>query len=353
MVRTASPSCRSDGIACILPPHILWAIVANGDAEQRARALQALAVSERIRGRRELLGDVATAAAAAAAGKQRTVYDAKHGSRLPGAKRAARATRRARTSRSTRRTTAPAPPTISTTTSSAATRSTTAACRSSPPSTTERGYDNAFWDGAQMVFGDGDGKIFQRFTKAVDVIGHELTHGVTQYEASLDYAGPAGRAQRVDLRRLRLARQAADARADRRPGRLADRRRPVHAGGPAASALRSMAAPGTAYDDPRIGKDPQPADMDALRRDDRRQRRRPHQLRHPQPRVLPGGHGDRRLRVGDGGPGLVRHAARPAAADLGLPGRGRLTIAAAKELFGARGAVAKAVAAAWTEVGVL
>ena len=30
-----------------------------------------------------------------------------------------------------------------------------------------------------MVYGDGDGKLFGRFTVAVDVIGHELTHGVT------------------------------------------------------------------------------------------------------------------------------------------------------------------------------
>ena len=40
-------------------------------------------------------------------------------------------------------------------------------------------YDNAFWNGAQMVFGDGDGDLFNRFTASVDVIGHELAHGVT------------------------------------------------------------------------------------------------------------------------------------------------------------------------------
>src|SRR5207237_2378035 len=44
-------------------------------------------------------------------------------------------------------------------------------------------YDNAFWDGNQMVFGDGDGQYFNRMTIALDVIGHELTHGVTQYTA--------------------------------------------------------------------------------------------------------------------------------------------------------------------------
>src|SRR4029434_7278356 len=44
-------------------------------------------------------------------------------------------------------------------------------------------YANAFWDGVQMVFGDGDEELFNRFTVAVDVIGHELTHGVTEDEA--------------------------------------------------------------------------------------------------------------------------------------------------------------------------
>ena len=45
-------------------------------------------------------------------------------------------------------------------------------------------YDNAFWNGGQMVYGDGDATLFDRFTKCLDVIGHELTHGVTQYTAT-------------------------------------------------------------------------------------------------------------------------------------------------------------------------
>jgi Zn-dependent metalloprotease len=53
-------------------------------------------------------------------------------------------------------------------------------------------YDNAFWNGMQMVYGDGDGTIFDRFTKCLDVIGHELTHGVTQYEAGLAYHDQPG-----------------------------------------------------------------------------------------------------------------------------------------------------------------
>jgi len=53
-------------------------------------------------------------------------------------------------------------------------------------------YNNAFWNGEQMVYGDGDGEIFDRFTKCLDVIGHELTHGVTQFEAGLIYQGQSG-----------------------------------------------------------------------------------------------------------------------------------------------------------------
>jgi hypothetical protein len=53
-------------------------------------------------------------------------------------------------------------------------------------------YDNAYWDGSRMVFGDGDDEVFRRFTIALDVIGHELAHGVTQYTADLTYQGQSG-----------------------------------------------------------------------------------------------------------------------------------------------------------------
>jgi Zn-dependent metalloprotease len=54
------------------------------------------------------------------------------------------------------------------------------------------GYDNAFWDGTRMVFGNGDDSIFIDFTNDVDVPGHELTHGVTQYTAGLQYTDQPG-----------------------------------------------------------------------------------------------------------------------------------------------------------------
>jgi Zn-dependent metalloprotease len=55
-----------------------------------------------------------------------------------------------------------------------------------------RNYDNAFWNGQQMVYGEGDGEIFIDFWRSADVIGHELTHGVTQYESGLLYEGEPG-----------------------------------------------------------------------------------------------------------------------------------------------------------------
>jgi Zn-dependent metalloprotease len=55
-----------------------------------------------------------------------------------------------------------------------------------------RNYQNAFWDGQQMVYGNGDGQVFVDFWRSPDVIGHELTHGVTQNESGLQYEGESG-----------------------------------------------------------------------------------------------------------------------------------------------------------------
>ena len=52
-------------------------------------------------------------------------------------------------------------------------------------------YNNAFWDGTRMTYGDGDGFWFSPLV-AIDVIGHELTHGVTQYSANLVYSNEPG-----------------------------------------------------------------------------------------------------------------------------------------------------------------
>jgi len=123
-----------------------------------------------------------------------------------------------------------------------------------------RDYDNAFWDGTQMVFGDGDGVVFLPFTRSLDVIGHELAHGVTQFTSGLNYQDQSGALNESVsdvfgvLVKQRLLGQSAD-QADWLIG--ADLLGPDVKG----VAIRSMAAPGTAYDDPRLGRDPQPGHM--------------------------------------------------------------------------------------------
>jgi Zn-dependent metalloprotease len=56
----------------------------------------------------------------------------------------------------------------------------------------DKNFDNAFWDGKQMVFGDGDGKVFINFTTSLDVVAHEMGHGVVQYHANFEYSGQSG-----------------------------------------------------------------------------------------------------------------------------------------------------------------
>lgn len=122
-------------------------------------------------------------------------------------------------------------------------------------------YDNAFWDGDQMVYGDGDGQFFREFTRSLSVIGHELSHGVVQYSGGLIYQDEAGAlnesyadvfgALTVQFKKKQTAAEANWLIGD---GLL----------GPSVKgeALRSLKAPGTAYDDPQLGKDPQPYHYD-------------------------------------------------------------------------------------------
>jgi Zn-dependent metalloprotease len=53
-------------------------------------------------------------------------------------------------------------------------------------------YNNAFWNGSQMVYGDGDGSQFTPLSKALDVDAHELTHAVTERTANLTYSNEPG-----------------------------------------------------------------------------------------------------------------------------------------------------------------
>lgn len=123
-----------------------------------------------------------------------------------------------------------------------------------------RSYANAFWDGERLVFGDGDGTIFERFTKPLDVIAHEFTHGVVQFTAGLFYEGQSGSLNES------LSDVFASVAVQRLRGESVDEASWLIGEGlfkPTvnARALRSMAQPGTAYDDPQLGRDPQPGRM--------------------------------------------------------------------------------------------
>jgi Zn-dependent metalloprotease len=121
-------------------------------------------------------------------------------------------------------------------------------------------YQNAFWNGEQMAYGDGDGKVFGNFASDLDVIGHELSHGVTQYEAGLVYEFQSGALNEHfsdvfgSLVKQRAANQEATA-ANWLIGEnsLVGKK----------YVLRSLKAPGTAFvNHPVLGTDPQPATMD-------------------------------------------------------------------------------------------
>lgn len=123
-----------------------------------------------------------------------------------------------------------------------------------------RKFNNAFWDGTQMAYGDGDGQIFSTFLET-SVIAHEMTHGVVQFSGGLEYQGQSGALNESfsDVFGA-MVRQFAE-------------KTDVHASdwlmgkgilGPEIQgvALRSMKMPGTAYSDALLGQDPQPFHMD-------------------------------------------------------------------------------------------
>ncbi len=242
----------------ILPPQILTSIVERGTPAQRRRALATLAASERLRGRREAL--VRGLVGVPTAEKRRNVYDAGHRTRLPGA--LVRGEGEAESSDAAVNEAYDGAGETYDLYSDVYGRNSIDGRGMRIDSSVHYGvdYDNAFWDGAQMVYGDGDGELFERFTKPVDVIGHELTHGVTDTEARLEYHDQPGALNESfsdvfgSLVKQRRRRQTAD-QADWiiGEGLFTERVRGV--------GLRSLASPGSAYSDPVLGNDPQPSHM--------------------------------------------------------------------------------------------
>jgi Zn-dependent metalloprotease len=254
-------------VNCFVPPHILKNIATNGTPGQRNLAIDTLKLSAQMRGKRQALADFNAAAfRVAVGGKDRVIYDAKNGSSLPGT-----VVRKEGENPSADVAVNEAYDGSGVTYdlfNNAYQRNSIDGNGMRLDSTVHyrQGYDNAFWDGEQMVYGDGDEdmpvdeRIFNRFTIALDVIGHELTHGVTQFEAKLQYFQQSGALNESMsdvfgslVKQYKLQQLAGEADWIIGAGLLTENVNGV--------GIRSMKAPGTAYDDPVLGKDPQPGHM--------------------------------------------------------------------------------------------
>lgn len=123
-----------------------------------------------------------------------------------------------------------------------------------------RDYDNAFWNGERMVFGDGDGEVFRGFTGSLSVIGHEMSHGVIERSAGLEYRDQPGALNEsiADVFGVLTEQHSLGQTADEATWLVGQG---LFTDAVDGKALRSMSAPGTAYDDDVLGKDPQPAHM--------------------------------------------------------------------------------------------
>ena len=252
---------RTHAVCGFLPPHILRSIAENSDDPvQREHSHAALELSAQLRGAR-----IATRKLAGAkmllAPAQRTVYDARHRTALPGTPMRAN----------------DADVAASEAYDGAGITSEFYSKVYGRNSIDDRGlpldasvhfgvhYSNALWNGRQMIYGDGDGKLFNRFTESLDVIAHELTHGVTQHTAGLIYHDQSGALSEhfsdvfgILVKQYALKQTAAKSDWLIGAGIFTSA---VHA-----SAVRSMKAPGSAYDDKIAGKDPQPAHMKDYRK---------------------------------------------------------------------------------------
>ena len=196
--------CGLPHVCCsILPPDLLARIAVEGEQGQREAAVRTLAASSAVRARRDLLTNLIrtrgidpAALGLAPKALNRTVFDVEHGGwyDLPGRQVRAEGDEPSDDA------------SVNEAYDGADATYTFYRDVYGRDSVDDAGYpliscvhfgvdiDNAFWDGGEMVYGDGSGQIFQvgSLTTSIDVIGHELTHGVTQYTAGLQYSKQSG-----------------------------------------------------------------------------------------------------------------------------------------------------------------
>jgi Zn-dependent metalloprotease len=350
-------------VCFIVPPNVLVRVIDEGSAQVRASAIRTLVISERVRERRAITRRVVqhqpeavAALLLPPANEQRVVDDVRNGSLgdLPGTKVRGKGD----------------PPAADAAVNQAYDGA-GATCdfylnifnRNSVDDQGlelvssvhfETDYGNAFWNGAQMVYGDGDDQMFKRggFTECLDVMAHELTHGVTQFTAGLRYRGQSGALNESfsDVFGSLVKQRSMGQTADQADWLIGEGIMGPQLPG---EALRSLKAPGTAF---RF--DNQPAHMD-------------HYVQLPDDEDPRHDHGGVHINSG-----IPNHAFYLAATALGgnaWEKAGRIwystlttrlsedsdfqaaadaTVAVSGQLFGIAGTEEQAVRAAWQQVGI-
>ncbi|MBN2469939.1 MAG: M4 family metallopeptidase [Anaerolineae bacterium] len=259
-------------IQCIIPPHMLQEIAENGTEKQKEWAIDTLTVSEQFRGQRNATPQFSAMRMGAldGSGLKRIVYDAQFSNNLPGVVARSEGDE------------ATGDLAVDDAYDGAGATYDYYVTIHNRDSIDGRGmallstvhfgagYDNAFWNGKQMVYGDGDEdlpedqRLFNRFTASLDIIAHELTHGVTQYESQLVYFEQSGALNEAlsDIFGILVKQYVLKQTADEADWIIGAELFSPNVNG---VGIRSMKAPGTAYNDPVLGRDPQPAHMDDYR----------------------------------------------------------------------------------------
>ncbi len=266
--------CRHNSIQCIIPPYITENMAKSDDPAVRSRAMAHLAAGAAMRAMREMTQAMPTLMAAMSPNrkKNRLVYDAKQTDRLPGT-----LVRSEGQAKSTDVAVNEAYDNAGDTydfydqlfqrnslDDNGMTLTSTVHVAEVDDTGNFIPMNNAFWNGQQMAYGDGDGIAFQRFTQSLDVVAHELTHGVTSFTSNLTYSGQSGALNEhfSDVFGL-LVRQWKNGETVAKANWLIGTDVLIPA--PTRRAIRDMQHPGTAFtNDPVLGSDPQPGHMSKI-----------------------------------------------------------------------------------------
>jgi Zn-dependent metalloprotease len=185
------------GICFIIPAHYFERKIKDGSPEQRDRAIYTLKISQLIRGQRMALSGVQTLALSAHANIRREIYDMQNSqtqTELPGnpVRQEGGSDIADKDVDNVYNNTG----TVYKFYNEVFKRNSLNNHGMTLVSSVHfaRDYDNAYWNGRQMVYGDGDDVDFKKHKLAelLDVTGHEMTHGVTNYTSNLDYVGESG-----------------------------------------------------------------------------------------------------------------------------------------------------------------